>query len=451
MAATAPARDRLLTIGTVCRRLKPEFADISISKIRYLEDQGLLTPKRTQGGYRLFGEDDVERLETILRLQRDEFLPLRVIREELAAGAGKERRKRRTSTLGEHEDGVDLEGLCERAGIAPARAGSSRSTACSSPASRAGSASTRRPTPTSRRRARRSPASESLRVTCAPSARPPTVRRGCSRRSSRPPSAPGTPSAAVPGSKTSRRWPSRRTSSRSFSSRATSVNSPVSERVTAIDLKTRVREVPDFPEPGIGFKDITPLLLDPAALRQAVDDLAGWTAEREPDLVLGAEARGFLLGGAIACRVGCGFVPARRPGKLPPETVTARYFLDMRAAFGENTAIKWVRVHDVPDYVYFNHEAHVNATVGCETCHGRVDQMAAIGKVAPLTMGWCLDCHREPGPNLRPRDRVTEIDDLRIIGNGDITAGRSDDVAFDDDDSVRKESLRFTVEKTGGL
>jgi len=122
MTATAPAAERLLTIGTVCRRLKPEFADISISKIRYLEDQGLLTPKRTQGGYRLFGEDDVERLETILRLQRDECLPLRVIREELAAGAGKERRKRRTSALGEQEDGVDLDGLCERAGIAPARA-----------------------------------------------------------------------------------------------------------------------------------------------------------------------------------------------------------------------------------------------------------------------------------------------------------------------------------------
>jgi DNA-binding transcriptional MerR regulator len=122
MAATAPATERLLTIGTVCRRLKPEFADISISKIRYLEDQGLLTPKRTQGGYRLFGEDDLERLETILRLQRDEFLPLRVIREELAAGAGKERRRRRTSGLGEQEEGLDLEGLCERAGIEPARA-----------------------------------------------------------------------------------------------------------------------------------------------------------------------------------------------------------------------------------------------------------------------------------------------------------------------------------------
>jgi len=99
-----------------------------------------------------------------------------------------------------------------------------------------------------------------------------------------------------------------------------------------IDLRTRIREVPDFPEPGIGFKDITPLLLDPAALRQAVDSLASWTAEREPDLVLGAEARGFLLGAAVACAVGCGFVPARRPGKLPPETVTARYVLE----YGEN-------------------------------------------------------------------------------------------------------------------
>jgi adenine phosphoribosyltransferase len=102
--------------------------------------------------------------------------------------------------------------------------------------------------------------------------------------------------------------------------------------MTAIDLRTRVREVPDFPEPGIGFKDITPLLLDPAALRQSVEELAAWTAERQPDLVLGAEARGFLLGGAIACMVGCGFVPARRPGKLPPATVSASYLLE----YGEN-------------------------------------------------------------------------------------------------------------------
>jgi len=101
---------------------------------------------------------------------------------------------------------------------------------------------------------------------------------------------------------------------------------------TAIDLKTKIREVPDFPEPGIGFKDIAPLLGDPVALRQAVGELADWTSERKPDLVLGAEARGFWLGAAIACKVGCGFVPARRPGKLPPETVSARYALE----YGEN-------------------------------------------------------------------------------------------------------------------
>ena len=102
--------------------------------------------------------------------------------------------------------------------------------------------------------------------------------------------------------------------------------------MTALDLKSFVREVEDFPEPGIGFKDITPLLLDHAALSAAVDDLAAWTSDRRPDLVLGAEARGFILGAAIAKEAGCGFVPARRPGKLPPETVMARYVLE----YGEN-------------------------------------------------------------------------------------------------------------------
>jgi DNA-binding transcriptional MerR regulator len=115
-------RQRLLTIGSVCDSLKGEFPDISISKIRYLEDQGLLTPKRTRGGYRLFGEDDVERLEAILRMQRDEFLPLRVIREELATSGAKERRRKRAVPLGEAEAGLELEELCEQAGIEPARA-----------------------------------------------------------------------------------------------------------------------------------------------------------------------------------------------------------------------------------------------------------------------------------------------------------------------------------------
>ncbi|MBA2356869.1 MAG: MerR family transcriptional regulator [Actinobacteria bacterium] len=119
MTATSPleTRQRLLTIGAVCRRLQRDFPDISISKIRYLEDQGLVTPQRTQGGYRLFGEDDVERLETILRLQRDEFLPLRVIRQELATSMQKERRRRRPNGLAGPEDELDLEELCERAGI----------------------------------------------------------------------------------------------------------------------------------------------------------------------------------------------------------------------------------------------------------------------------------------------------------------------------------------------
>ena len=83
---SAMARQKAVTIGAVCKALRQEFPDISISKIRYLEDQKLLSPRRTQGGYRLYTPNDVQRLRTILRLQRDEFLPLRVIRQELAGG-----------------------------------------------------------------------------------------------------------------------------------------------------------------------------------------------------------------------------------------------------------------------------------------------------------------------------------------------------------------------------
>jgi adenine phosphoribosyltransferase len=99
------------------------------------------------------------------------------------------------------------------------------------------------------------------------------------------------------------------------------------------DLRERIREVDDFPTPGVGFKDITPLLADPQALGQAVRELAAWVEAKNPDLVLGAEARGFILGPAIAAEVGCGFVPARRPGKLPPETVSATYALE----YGQNS------------------------------------------------------------------------------------------------------------------
>ncbi|HYX77600.1 MAG TPA: adenine phosphoribosyltransferase [Gaiellaceae bacterium] len=100
-----------------------------------------------------------------------------------------------------------------------------------------------------------------------------------------------------------------------------------------IDLKERVRDVPDWPEQGVVFRDITPLLRDPVALDQTVHELAEWGKDLRPDVVLGAEARGFILGAAIARELGCGFVPARRPGKLPPETVGATYALE----YGKNT------------------------------------------------------------------------------------------------------------------
>jgi adenine phosphoribosyltransferase len=99
------------------------------------------------------------------------------------------------------------------------------------------------------------------------------------------------------------------------------------------NLKAKIRDVPDFPEPGIVFKDIMPLLADPATLREAVDRLAEWVEPRKPDLILGAEARGFILGAALAYKLGCGFIAARRPGKLPWKTVSATYALE----YGENT------------------------------------------------------------------------------------------------------------------
>jgi adenine phosphoribosyltransferase len=102
--------------------------------------------------------------------------------------------------------------------------------------------------------------------------------------------------------------------------------------VSPADLAAKVRDVPDFPEPGIVFKDIMPLLADADSFRDAVDRLADWAGPKEPDLILGAEARGFILGGALAYKLGCGFCAARRPGKLPWKTISASYALE----YGEN-------------------------------------------------------------------------------------------------------------------
>jgi adenine phosphoribosyltransferase len=94
------------------------------------------------------------------------------------------------------------------------------------------------------------------------------------------------------------------------------------------DLRAFIRDIPDFPKPGIVFKDITPLLLDGGALDEAVGALASWARPLQVDLVVAAEARGFILGGALARELGIGFVPARKRGKLPWDTVSAEYVLE---------------------------------------------------------------------------------------------------------------------------
>ena len=95
-----------------------------------------------------------------------------------------------------------------------------------------------------------------------------------------------------------------------------------------LDLRERIRDVPDFPTKGIVFKDLMPLIADPAYFRETIDRLAEWARPRSPDLVLGAEARGFIFGAALAYSLGAGFIPARKPGKLPRETIEATYALE---------------------------------------------------------------------------------------------------------------------------
>lgn len=95
-----------------------------------------------------------------------------------------------------------------------------------------------------------------------------------------------------------------------------------------MDLRELIRDIPDFPEPGVIFRDITPLLLDPEASRKVTRDLAEFARPLEVDVVVGTEARGFLFGGALAQELGVGFVPARKPGHLPAETISVEYELE---------------------------------------------------------------------------------------------------------------------------
>ena len=98
--------------------------------------------------------------------------------------------------------------------------------------------------------------------------------------------------------------------------------------MSVLDLREFIRDIPDFPRPGILFRDITPLLLDPDALASAIDGLAQMTDPTGVDYVVAAEARGFILGAALARALGAGFVPARKPGKLPATTISAEYTLE---------------------------------------------------------------------------------------------------------------------------
>ena len=93
----------------------------------------------------------------------------------------------------------------------------------------------------------------------------------------------------------------------------------------------------------------------------------------------------------------------------------------VRKSWETGEPIEWVKVHDLPDFVYFNHAGHIQSGVGCVSCHGRVDRMEVVRQEAPLNMGWCLECHRDPDPNLRPVDAVTQMDwkaaeDPRALG-----------------------------------
>lgn len=95
-----------------------------------------------------------------------------------------------------------------------------------------------------------------------------------------------------------------------------------------LDLRDRIRDVPDFPTEGIVFKDLMPLIADPEYFSETIRRLSEWARPREPDLILGAEARGFIFGSALAYALGAGFIAARKPGKLPRETVEAFYALE---------------------------------------------------------------------------------------------------------------------------
>ena len=103
-------------------------------------------------------------------------------------------------------------------------------------------------------------------------------------------------------------------------------------------------------------------------------------------------------------------IVGRPPGTAGVDPADTARLQKVRDSAETGEPIEWVRVHQVPDHVFFDHSVHLAAGVGCVTCHGRVDQMEVVQVDQPLSMGWCLDCHRDPGPNLRPRNEITNMD-----------------------------------------
>ena len=267
MSATeATRRERLLTIGAVCQRLKDEFPDISISKIRYLEDQGLLAPRRTRGGYRLFSEDDVERLRRILELQRDEFLPLRVIRQELAAPSRQERKRRRggarraprtrsasTSSASAPGSPRELARELEEFGLLEPRAEGGDEALHGDRRRDRGRLRAARALRDRARHLRTFRTAADREATLLEALVAPALRSRNAERRRRP-------------CASSRRSATPRTSSARSSSGAICEHSPLADgRGRSQDQDPRG---PRLPEPGIVFKDIMPLLADEQALSQ---------------------------------------------------------------------------------------------------------------------------------------------------------------------------------------
>lgn len=162
-----------------------------------------------------------------------------------------------------------------------------------------------------------------------------------------------------------------------------------------------IREVPDWPIPGVGFKDVTPLLAHPESLDQTIRELSDWARRFKPDIILGAEARGFILGAAIAQQVGCGFVPARRPGKLPPETVSATYQLE----YGTNA----LELH--PDLIPKGSTVLIHDDV--LATGGTVEAIA--GLVEQLGARVCGACFIIELGFLKGRERLSKIDCHALI------------------------------------